>query len=314
MQYVSPHRIPRVLFVLALVAAGCGSGSTQLVGPTGPKCQATVSGVPASLPAQGGQVSLNVNAARECSWTASSEASWAQVSPTSGQGASSLTVRVSPNGVAAPRSGALVVNDARVGLRQEPAPCRFELSSEALAVAGAGGAVNVGVQAASGCDWTAVAGGASWIQVVRGSGSGSGTAEFLVAANPGPARSATVTVAGRPVRIDQAASPAPGTPAPTPPAPPPPAPPPPDPEPPAPEPPPPPAPEVVTLSGRIDQVRGSCPAVRFTLRGRSVFTDASTVFRSGNCKHLEDRREVRLEGVVQPGGDVYARVVEIGRR
>lgn len=312
MQYLSAHRIPSVLFGLALLAAGCGSGSTQLVGPTGPKCQATVSGVPSSLPAQGGQVSLSVNAARECSWIASSEASWAQVSPTSGQGASSLTVRVSPNGAATPRSGALVVNDARVGLRQEPAPCRFELSSESLAVVAVGGAVNVGVQAPSGCDWTAVAGGASWIQVVRGSGSGSGTAEFLVAANPGPARSATVTVAGRPVRIDQAALPAPGAPTPPPPVPPPPAPPPPGPEPPAP--PPPPAPEVVTLSGRIDDVSGSCPAVRFTLRGWSAFVDAATEFRSGNCKHLEDGREVSLQGEVQLGGDVYARVVEILKR
>lgn len=313
MQYASSLRIPFVL-VVALAASACGSGSTQLVGPTGPKCQATVSGVPSSLPAEGGQVSVTVNAARECGWTAASEASWAQVSPTSGQGGASLTVRVSPNGAAAPRSGALVVNDARVGLRQEPAPCRYELAASSAAVAATGGPLSVGIQAPSGCAWTA-SGAPPWVQAVRESGSGSGTAEFLVAANPGAVRSVTLTVAGLPWRIDQAAAAQdPGTPTPTPPTPPPPAPPPPGPTPPPP-PPPPPAPELVTLSGQIDDVSGSCPSVRFTLRGRSVFTDAATEFRSGNCsRHVEDGREVRVEGEVQPEGDVYARIVTIGKK
>jgi hypothetical protein len=68
---------------------------------------------------------------------------------------------------------------------------------------------------------------------------------------------------------------------------------------------------LISLSGRISSLAGSCPAVRFTLEGRSVFTDAATEFRSGNCRHLEERREVRVEGEVRSGGDVYAIVVEI---
>ena len=291
MQYPSTLRIPVVL-VVALVASACGSGSTQLVGPAAPKCQATLSGVPSSLPAQGGQVSVTVNAARECGWTASSEASWAQVSPPSGQGGGILTVRVSPNGAAAPRSGAIVVNDARVGLSQEPAPCRYGLATSSVAVASAGGPVDVEIEAPSGCAWTAS--GAAWVQVVRGSGSGAGAAGFVVDANPGAARSVTLTVAGLPWRVDQAAAAGPGSPEPPPT-------------------PPPVPPELITLSGRVDALIGSCPNLRFTLQGRPVFTDAATEFRSGNCKHVDDGRQVRLEGEVREGGDVHATIVEIGR-
>ncbi|HOC18854.1 MAG TPA: BACON domain-containing protein [Vicinamibacterales bacterium] len=291
----------RYVIVVALLASACSSGSTQLVGPAAPKCQATVSGVPTSVPAEGAQVKVSVSAARECGWTASSEASWAVVSPSAGQGAGTLTVRVSPNGAAAPRSGAIVVNDARVGLKQEPAPCRHSLSSTSVTVPHTGGRVSVSVEAPSGCAWTASS--AAWIEVATGSGSGAGTAEFVVAPNFGAARSATLTVAGRPWRVDQAGAPAappPPDPAP-PPAPPPPAP-----------PPPPPAPEEIRLSGRVDDVRGSCPNLEFRLERRSVETDAATSFRSGNCRHVNDGRYVRVTGELR-GRRIYATIVEIGR-
>lgn len=65
----------------------------------------------------------------------------------------------------------------------------------------------------TGCTWTAVSD-ASWIHVTTGgSGSGSGTVTFVVDANAGPARSATLTIAGHAITVNQATMAPPPTPA-----------------------------------------------------------------------------------------------------
>jgi hypothetical protein len=95
-----------------------------------------------------------------------------------------------------------------------PTPtCSFSVGQPATTTFGPdGGTGSATVTAAAGCAWTAVSSGA-FVTITQGaSGSGNGTAQFSVAANPGAARVATLTVAGTTINITQnavAAGPAP---------------------------------------------------------------------------------------------------------
>jgi hypothetical protein len=87
-----------------------------------------ITGAPASLSAAASQATVVVVTERECSWAATSSASWLAVSPAAGQGESTLTLTVAANGATSSRSATLVVNDARItltqaaGTSQPPAP------------------------------------------------------------------------------------------------------------------------------------------------------------------------------------------------
>src|SRR5262249_31356530 len=76
-------------------------------------------------------------------------------------------------------------------------------TSESMVSAGGTGSP-VTVTAASACAWTATSN-ATWITVTGvASGSGNGSVGFSVAANSGPARSGTVTIAGQTFTVNQA--------------------------------------------------------------------------------------------------------------
>src|SRR5262249_37160278 len=73
----------------------------------------------------------------------------------------------------------------------------------ALPVPAGGGQGSFSVNATASCAWTATSN-APWISVTSGaSGSGQGTVQFSAAANPGPARSGTITAAGQTFTINQ---------------------------------------------------------------------------------------------------------------
>ena len=228
---------------MTLLAAACGGTTvTELGGPAPTRCLTSFASPSPTVPAEGGSVRVTVSAERECTWSARGDGSWLQVSPTSGQGEAPITITVSENPEGRPRSAAVVVNDQRLSVRQEPAPCVFTLSARAQAVAAGGGRVAVGVTTPAGCDWVASSP-VPWARVLTSGASGAGTAEVAVDANSGASRSAELSVAGQAFTITQAAftpAPAPPSPSPTPPAP---SPTPPSPTPPSPTPPaPPPAP------------------------------------------------------------------------
>src|ERR687890_149336 len=97
--------------VVACVATGCGGNSVSTAtGPTPVKCATNLSGLPASVPSSGTKVQATVSAARECSWSATTEATWVALSPAAGQGEAQVTVAVAANDAPVPRSGAIVVN------------------------------------------------------------------------------------------------------------------------------------------------------------------------------------------------------------
>jgi uncharacterized delta-60 repeat protein len=84
----------------------------------------------------------------------------------------------------------------------------YSISPTSLTIGAGGGAGNtIAVTAQVGCTYTAVSNN-SFITITSGaSGSGNGTVTFTVAANPGVARTGTITVAGRTFTVNQAASP-----------------------------------------------------------------------------------------------------------
>ena len=238
-------------FAAALAAGACGGSTavTEISGPDVARCQTSVSPTPGTLPAGGTRLTLTVVSARECSWNVASEASWAQVTPASGQGEASVTLTVAENTEARQRSGALVVNDNRLSLTQEAAPCRFTVSPATLRLSHVGGRTTVNVTATPGCTWRASSNQA-WAHVLTDSGSTSGAVSIEVSSNSGPARSAIVTIADRPVTVEQEganAAPQPPGPGPTPPAP-------------GPSPPPTPNPDPPACPFAIDSAERSFPA------------------------------------------------------
>jgi hypothetical protein len=243
-----------------------------------------------------------------------------------GQGNGTVSFRVAENGDPVARQGALAVADRQVSVAQEPAPCRFEVASAATAIAPEGGELTVDVRGHPACTWTARSD-VTWAAVSPNTGKGDAVVHVAVSRNTGTARQLSLVVAGQPVNAMQrsADSPPAPTPAPTP-APPGPAPAPtpaPTPMPaptPTPTPPPtpsptptptPPAPAPVPvrgieLSGRISDVSGTCPAITFELRGRTVYTTDDTEFKKIPCEKIDRGTDLKVEGMEMSNGTVRA--------
>lgn len=75
--------------------------------------------------------------------------------------------------------------------------CVTALNPSGASIGSGGGTGTIPVIATAGCAWTA-ASNAAWINITSGAaGSGNGTVGYTVAANPGPQRTGTITVAGQ---------------------------------------------------------------------------------------------------------------------
>jgi hypothetical protein len=152
----------------------------------------------------GGQSSIDVQTQPECDWTASTAATWiSQLAPTSGQGPRRITFQIGVNPEPVARQADIVVGEARFTVRQNAAACGFTINptSAALPVAGGGGTVEV--TGLSGCVWTTVAH-EPWITAVGGAnGNGNGSMTYTVAANSGPPRKGTLSIAGETFTVTQ---------------------------------------------------------------------------------------------------------------
>ncbi len=87
--------------------------------------------------------------------------------------------------------------------------CQYSLSSTSLGISNSGGPSSVNVIVGSGCTWTATSNTSNpnWITINSGSsGTGNGTVNFTVAANPGSARTGTLTIAGQTFTVTQASN------------------------------------------------------------------------------------------------------------
>src|SRR3954454_22373436 len=194
-----------VLALAALLLAACGSStSTNVTSPSSAgRCQTTVTGNPVAFGASGGVGAITVSAARECAWTAASQAPWILLTSASeGQGDGSLSYRVVENADPVARRGAIAVGGQQVSVAEGPAACRYDISPSSSNLTAAGGQFTISVRAHAACPWT-VATSAAGVQVSPVSGKGNGDIRIVVGANPGAARPIEVIVAGQRVDLVQ---------------------------------------------------------------------------------------------------------------
>ena len=169
----------------AAVAGGCESKSEVTTVPTQLKCQVALAASSPSIGPDGGMGAVTITTAPECPWDVSTAANWLSgLSPTSGQGTSTVEFRAAPNPLPSVREGEIVVNDNRVRVSQQAAPCRFELRPTSFTIDARGGTREVAVSTLSGCSWT-IATDANWISfATRVTGSGPETVRVTIARNP----------------------------------------------------------------------------------------------------------------------------------
>jgi hypothetical protein len=103
---------------------GCNGSSVSqdVVGPSVVKCQPSVTGVPTTIGASGGEVSARIVTTADCSWSVTTNAAWLRVEPAAGQGEAVVTIHVSGNQVASSRTGEIDLNGVRVQVAQAAAP------------------------------------------------------------------------------------------------------------------------------------------------------------------------------------------------
>ena len=211
-----------------------------MTSPASARCEATISTSGNPFGPAGGNGTLSISLARECSWRVVSPVSWITFTSTvEGQGDGSVSYRVGENTDPVARTATLAVADRQVGVAQSPAPCRYEVTAEADALASGAGGTGIQLRTHPACSWTARAE-QPFASVSPASGSGPARITVTAAANTAAdERLILVVVAGEQVSLVQrGATPSPlPAPAPTPPTPTPPAPTPPTPTPPAPTPP-----------------------------------------------------------------------------
>jgi hypothetical protein len=156
----------------------------------------------------GGSGTVAVTSDAGCGWSAtvSASAPWITItSGASGSGNGTVAYTVAPNNGLA-RSGTITIAGKTFTVNQDNG-CVYTLtptSSTPFAAAGGNGTFAVGVSNAQ-CPWTAtVSANAPWITITSGgSGPGSGTVAYTVAANNGPSRTGTITVGDKTFTVNQ---------------------------------------------------------------------------------------------------------------
>jgi hypothetical protein len=224
---VIPRRLSSALVAaaaLALFGSACGSSSVSVTGPSASKCDVSTENSMSSVPAGGAAGTIMVTTTRDCTWAASTSASWVVItSGTNGQGSGALDYRVAANTDSSPRRASVDVNSTKVDIAQDGAQCRFTVSPSSVAIGASGGAATVSIQASpAACAWNAATD-AGWIHIETPGGSGNGAVKLTVDGNGAAARSAAVVIANQTVTVTQSEagaapppppSPGPGTPPP----------------------------------------------------------------------------------------------------
>lgn len=189
----------------ALALAGCGSSAATATSPSNvTRCTVALHGG-GTLPAQGGSATIDVSAARECSWTASTEGPWLKIeSGTSGQGDGAVKYAASPNPDPAMRRGAVILNDQRLEVAQAAAACAFSLGQTSASFPRAGGGGRFEIRASSPlCPWSADPD-ADWIVVRTREGSGTAEVPFdVLPMTGGLSRTGAIRTAGLSFAVTQ---------------------------------------------------------------------------------------------------------------
>jgi hypothetical protein len=152
----------------------------------------------------GGTGGVTVTAGDGCEWRAQ-EPSEDWVSLTSadrGTGSGSVGFAVQQN--SGPDRTATITIAGLLFTVQQTSGCTYALSAPGQEFDSLGGTGSFSVDTADGCGWTASSSSTDWLSITAGgNGTGDGTIEFSVSANPGATRTATITVGAHTFTVTQ---------------------------------------------------------------------------------------------------------------
>jgi hypothetical protein len=162
--------------------------------------------------AAGESTSVTVTSGSGCAWTAASGAGWITVSAgANGTGNGTVSMTIAANPAAAQRTGTVTMAGRTFVVTQQGISCTYSVTPGILSVPPAGVRSTLAIATLPGCTWSA-SGLPSWVTLATTGQGGPTQLSYTVAPNTGPARSATLTVAGRAVVVNQTSPmpPAPG--------------------------------------------------------------------------------------------------------
>jgi hypothetical protein len=185
------------------------AGRTFTVTQQGTTCTYTINPASRTSVAAGESTSVSVTSTSACAWTAASGAAWITVTGgASGTGNGTVNMTIAANPAAAQRTGTVTIAGRTFTVTQQALTCTYAVTPGTLSVPAAGVTSSLSITTLASCAWTA-SGVPSWVTIATTGQSGPHQLSYTVAANTGPARSATLTVAGRPVVVNQTGAPAP---------------------------------------------------------------------------------------------------------
>jgi hypothetical protein len=188
---------------------GCTRATSSVVEPTEEKCHDQIAVRPngSAFGPAGGHGVLEVDASRDCTWAARTDASWITLAaPARGQGAAKIAYEVEVNVTPVARRGGVMLSSLRIEIAQEAAPCRYTVYRGTLEMPSGGGVLSVFVAAMPGCPWTARSE-APWIAVASGAtGNGPGEVVFSAPPNQGAARKGVVVIEDQVLTVLQGAA------------------------------------------------------------------------------------------------------------
>ena len=260
------------------------------------------------MSALGGQIEALVRTSPECAWSATTNATWLQVQPPSGQGEVAVTLQVAENQLPNERIGAIHVNGLDVMLAQAafvppppPPPPTPTPAPPAPTPTPAPPAPTPTPAPPAPTPTPAPPAPTPTPAPPAPTPTPVPPAPTPTPAPPAPTPTPTPP-APTPTPVPPAPTPTPVPPAPTP-----------TPTPPTPAPTPTPLPSVQQFSGTVSSLTGTCPVLSFKVGGRLVRTDNGTEFMQGNCKHLSNGMDIGVTGTLT-GDTVYATQVQLKGR
>ncbi len=178
-------------------------GVTFTVTQDAAACSFTLSSSSKDVVANATTATVNVTTASHCAWTAVSNAAWLTISSgASGTGNGTVTYSVFANSGPA-RTGTLTIAGQTFTVNQASG-CSYSLSANQQNAVAAGGNLGVNVTTSANCAWMATSN-VNWITITSGQAAvANGTVNYSVAANVGPARIGTMTIAGQTFTVNQA--------------------------------------------------------------------------------------------------------------
>jgi hypothetical protein len=180
--------------------------SEVVVGPDYSTCGFQLNKASATIGGAASSLTVALSAQPACPWSAVSYSSWIRVAGrTATRGPGTVSLAISANTSGTPRLGTVVIGTRSLLVTQNGGSCAVTPLADYDVFPRDGGAGSISVSAGTQCGWT-VGSDASWVTVAgAGSRVGPGTVSFTVAANPGAAREAHLTVAGTAFTIAQRA-------------------------------------------------------------------------------------------------------------